>query len=106
MRGMNAAILNPVFGLVFGGPLVFGIVAVATRLPDGDDLSSIGAALGLYIATLLITGGINVPLNNRLDSTEPPEAARALFERTWVRWNVVRTVLCTISFVELAFALS
>ena len=28
MRGMNAAILNPVFGLVFGGPLVFGIVAV------------------------------------------------------------------------------
>ena len=105
MRGMNAAILNPVFGLVFGGPLVFGIVAVATRLPDGDDISSIGAALGLYIATLLITGGINVPLNNRLDSTEPPQAARALFERSWVRWNVVRTVLCTLSFVELAVAI-
>src|SRR5688572_1500996 len=69
MRGMNAAILNPVFGLVFGAPLVFGIVAVATRLPDGDDISSIGAALGLYLSTLLITGGINVPLNNRLDST-------------------------------------
>jgi uncharacterized membrane protein len=106
MRGMNAAILNPVFGVVFGGPLVFGIVAVATRLPNGDDISSIGAALGLYIATLLITGGINVPLNNRLDSTDPPAAARALFERTWVRWNVVRTVLCTLSFVEFALALS
>jgi len=105
MRGMNAAILNPVFGLVFGGPLVFGIVAVATRLPNGDDISSIGAALGLYIATLLITGGINVPLNNRLDSTEPPEAARALFEKTWARWNLVRTVLCTLSFVEFALAL-
>jgi uncharacterized membrane protein len=105
MRGMNAAILNPVFGLVFGGPLVFGIVAIATRLPDGDDLSSIGAALGLYIATLLITGGINVPLNNRLDSTEPPEAARKVFEKTWVRWNVVRTVLCTLAFVEFAVAL-
>ena len=105
MRGMNAAILNPVFGLVFGGPLVFGIVAVATRLPDGDDISSIGAALGLYLSTLLITGGINVPLNNRLDSTEPPQAARALFERSWVRWNVVRTVLCTLSFVELAVAI-
>ncbi len=105
MRGMNAAILNPVFGLVFGGPLVFGIVAVATRLPDGNGISSIGAALGLYLATLLITGGINVPLNNRLDSTEPPEAGRALFEKTWVRWNVVRTVVCTLSFVELAVAL-
>ena len=29
MRGMNTAILNPVFGLVFGGPLVFGVAAIA-----------------------------------------------------------------------------
>ena len=93
---MNAAILNPVFGLVFGGPLVFGVVAVATRLPDGDGIGWIGTAVVLYVATLVITGVVNVPLNNRLDSTEPPEAARALFERSWVRWNVVRTVLCTL----------
>ena len=46
-----------------------------------------------------------MPLNNRLDSTEPPEAARALFERRWVRWNVVRTVLCTLAFVEFALAI-
>ena len=105
MRGMNAAILNPVVGLVFGGPLVFGGVAIATRLPDGEGISSIAAALSLYVATLVITGVVNVPLNNRLDSTEPPEEARALFERTWVRWNVVRTVLCTLSFAEFALAL-
>ena len=105
MRGMNAAILNPVFGLVFGGPLVFGIVAIATQLPDGDSISSTAAALSLYVATLVITGVVNVPLNNRLDSTEPPEEARALFEKTWVRWNVVRTVLCTLSFAEFALAL-
>ena len=105
MRGMNAAILNPVFGLVFGGPLVFGVVAIATRLPDGGAISSTAAALSLYVATLVITGVVNVPLNNRLDSTEPPEAARALFEKTWVRWNVVRTVLCTLAFVEFALAL-
>ena len=105
MRGMNAAILNPVFGLVFGGPLVFGAAAIATRLPDGEGISSTAAALSLYVATLVITGVVNVPLNNRLDSTEPPEAARALFERGWVRWNVVRTVLCTLSFIEFALAL-
>jgi uncharacterized membrane protein len=105
MRGMNAAILNPVFGLVFGGPLVFGVVAIATRLPDGGAISSTAAALSLYVATLVITGVVNVPLNNRLDSTEPPEEARALFEKTWVRWNVVRTVLCTLAFVEFALAL-
>ena len=72
MRGMNAAILNPVFGLVFGGPLVFGVVAIATQLPDGEAISSTAAALSLYVATLVITGVVNVPLNNRLDSTEPP----------------------------------
>ena len=59
----------------------------------------------LYVATLVITGGINVPLNNRLDSTEPPEEARALFEQRWVRWNVVRTVVCTSAFVGFALAI-
>ena len=97
MRGMNAAILNPVFGLVFGGPLVFGVVAVATRLPDGDGISSIGAAaraLHLDVA------------DHRWDqraAEQPARQHRATgggarpLERTWVRWNVVRTVLCTAS---------
>jgi len=53
----------------------------------------------------VITGVVNVPLNNRLDSTEPPDAARALFERRWVRSNVVRTVLCIDSFVAFVLAL-
>jgi uncharacterized membrane protein len=105
MRGMNAAILNPVFGLVFGGPLVFGIVALVAGLQAGDDVSLIGAGVGIYLSTLLITGGVNVPLNNRLDSTEPPEAARSVFEKSWVRWNVVRTVLCILAFVEFALAI-
>ena len=106
MRGMNGAILNPVFGLVFGGPLVFGLAALITRLPDGERIGWTAAAVLVYVVTLVITGVVNVPLNNRLDSTEPPEAARALFEERWVRWNVVRTVLCTLSFVEFALVLS
>ena len=106
MRAMNAAILNPVFGLVFGGPLVFGLAAVLRRLPDEEGIGWTATALVLYVATLVITGVVNVPLNNRLDSTEPPEAARALFEQGWVRWNVVRTVLCVGSFAALALALS
>jgi uncharacterized membrane protein len=106
MRGMNAAILNPVFGLVFGGPLVFGLVAVVARVPHADGIGWTAAALVLYVATLVITFMVNVPLNNRLDTTEPPEEARALFETRWVRWNVVRTVLCVGSFAALALALS
>jgi uncharacterized membrane protein len=48
---------------------------------------------------------VNVPLNNRLDTTEPPAKARTLFERRWVWWKLVRTVLCTASFAALALAL-
>jgi uncharacterized membrane protein len=105
MRGMNAAILNGWFAVVFGGPLLLGIVTVATGL-DEDYFGWVLVALVLYVATLAVTGVVNVPLNNRLDTTEPVEGARALFETRWVRWNVVRTVLCIASFIALLPALS
>lgn len=107
MRAMNAAILNPLFLLVFLGPVPLGLVAAATRLGDGEraGLGWVLTGLGLYVLTLAITGVVNVPLNNRLHVTEPSAAARALFERRWVRWNVVRTVVCTVSFAAWAMAL-
>ena len=64
------------------------------------------AGLVLYVApTLVLTGTVNVPLNNRLDTTEPAQDARSLFERRWVAWNTVRTLLCAASFVALVPAL-
>jgi len=105
MRGMNGAILNGWFAIVFGGPLLLGVVTTVTSL-DEDHLVWVALALGSYVATLVITAVVNVPLNDRLDSTEPVEEARALFETKWVRWNAVRTVLCTLSFVTLVVALS
>src|SRR6478735_5214040 len=101
MRGMNVAILNGWFFVVFLGPLPLGILAVVARLPDHDGLVWAALALVLYAATLVVTGVVNVPLNNRLDSTEPVEDARALFERSWMRWNAVRTLLSIASFVAL-----
>lgn len=110
MRGMNAAILNPVFFVVFLGPLPLGILAVVSRVPDHDGLGWVVLALVLYVGTLGITGAVNVPLNDRLDSTGPgtenESAAREIFERRWSTWNVVRTLLCTASFVSLVPALS
>ena len=104
MRGMNIAILNGWFAVVFGGPLLLGILTVVTGL-DEDDVGWVLVALVLYAVTLAITAVVNVPLNNRLDSTEPVEDARALFERRWVRWNAVRTLVCVASFVVLVVAL-
>lgn len=106
MRGMNASILNAAFFVVFLGPLPLGILALAARLPDHDGLGWVALALVLYVATLVITGTVNVPLNNRLDETEPVEAARGQFEGRWSSWNLARTVLCTASFVALLPALS
>lgn len=106
MRAMNSAILNPLFLLTFMGPLPLGLVAVATRFGDDhrNELAWATTGLVLYVATLVITGVVNVPLNNRLESTEPPEAARALFEQRWVRWNAVRAVLCTAALAAFALA--
>lgn len=81
MRGMNAAILNPLFFVVFLGPLPLGVLALAARMPDHDGLGWVTLGLALYVATLVVTGVVNVPLNNRLDATEPESAARERFER-------------------------
>ena len=107
MRGMNSAILNTIFFLIFLGSLPLGLLAVGSRLTEGDraGLGWAAVGLGLYVLTLVITGVVNVPLNNQLDSTEPPEDARAVFERGWVRWNAIRTVVCVLSFAAFALAL-
>jgi len=67
MQRINAAILNPVFGLVFGGGLV--LAALAAVLAWGGSLRWWAlAAFGCYVAGVLITMLFNVPLNVRLDA--------------------------------------
>ncbi len=107
MRAMNIAILNGWFAVVFGGPLVFGVVAAVTRIPAGEraGLAPALVGVGLYALTLAVTAAGNVPLNNRLQDTADVEVARHGFERRWVRWNLVRTVLCLASFAALILAL-
>jgi uncharacterized membrane protein len=60
---------------------------------------------------LVITYRVNIPLNNELESAGPPgrivdpAGVRERFEMTWVRWNIVRAVLCTVAFGCLCWAL-
>jgi uncharacterized membrane protein len=105
MRHVNAAIPNPVFLVVFIGPLVLDVVAVATRIHGDPGLGWTELGLVLYVVTLILTGRVNIPLNNALDRTEPVAEARAAFERRWVMWNGVRTVVGLASFVALLPAL-
>jgi uncharacterized membrane protein len=65
----------------------------------------------LYLAVLIITGGFNVPLNDRLaaagaaDRIHDLHRVRESFESSWVRWNVVRSVASLGAFVSLVIGL-
>ena len=107
MQAMNVAILNPWFALCFGGAVVTS--AAAALLHRGrPELPWIVAGLVLYVAVLAVTFRVNVPLNDALAAAgdAAPAAARAGFEATWVRWNVVRAVLSTGAFGCLVAALA
>jgi uncharacterized membrane protein len=106
MQRVNRAILNRWFLSVFVGVLLPVVAAAALHLPAGDwpVLAWVLAGLLLYLVMFLITGGVNVPLNNRLDAAgDPaaltdPAAVRRAFEGRWVRWNLVRALSSTAAF--------
>jgi uncharacterized membrane protein len=113
MQQINVAILNPWFFVSFFGALVFTALAGVLHV-HGDwraVLPWIAAALALYVATLVITIGFNVPLNNELAAAGDPDritdlaGVRERFEASWVRWNIARAVASTAAFGCLTWAL-
>lgn len=113
MQRINVAILNGWFMLSFLGALVLIGVAGVLALRAGSRalLPWIVAAAAFQLAMLVITGAVSVPLNNRLaaagapDHIADPAAVRAAFESAWVKWNLIRTLTCTVSFACITWAL-
>lgn len=113
MNNINVAILNGWFLSCFMGALVFSLLAVLTHLPRGGRsvLPWIIAGFVLYLSVIVITGAINVPLNNDLAKTSATDpvaaltAARTHFQGAWVRWNTVRTLASIAAFGCLVGAL-
>lgn len=108
---IDAAISNPWMMLTFLGSPVLTLVALLLHLPDRSPaVPWLVVALVLVVATVLITGAINLPLNAAIQDAAPelPDAAdlRSRFEDRWVRWNVVRTLTSTGSLAALSCALS
>ena len=104
MRGINVAILNPVFALLFGGALVLAIAA-AVLGRNGESRWWLAAGAVLYLATIAITLAANVPLNEALENgKDSASSLRASFETPWTAWNVARTVTSLGSFMSLAAA--
>jgi uncharacterized membrane protein len=113
-QSIDKAIINPLFLATFLGALVLSGLAAALHLgADGRPvLPWVAAALVLYLATAVVTMGINVPLNDALKAAGDPDriadlaAVRERFdEARWVRWNLARAVASTAAFGCLAWAL-
>jgi uncharacterized membrane protein len=102
MQAINSAILNPLFGLVFGGTTVLCLVLAVTAPFAIDEshatLRGIGSAL-CVIGTFGVTMVVNVPMNNALDAVDPAGDEGASYWRTylrrWTAWNHLRAVLGT-----------
>jgi uncharacterized membrane protein len=113
MQRINVAILNGWFFASFLGALLLTALAGVLHLGAGwrSVLPWIAAAFVLYVVTLVITMGFNVPLNNSLAAAGNPDriadlgAVRAHFESSWIRWNIARALTSTAGFGCLAWAL-
>lgn len=108
VQQMNVAIVNPVFLLSFLGAPALAAAAILTT--HGPARWWVVAGAGLAVATVVVTGALNVPLNDALAAAGPVDsirdlaAVRADFESAWRRWNVVRTLTSAASVACLAWA--
>ena len=108
MQRINAAILNPVFALIFFGGLL--VAALSVWLVWGERLRwwALAAAV-LYLLGVLVTMALNVPLNDKLAAAGDSPATMAQtwsdFADPWVRWNIVRTVIHLAGFATLVTGL-
>lgn len=113
MQRINESILNGWFLVCFLGALACTALTAVLHLGSGHRavLPWLLAALLLYLVVLVVTGTVNVPLNNQLAAAGDPDrvadlaAVRDRFTATWVRWNVLRAVASTAAFALLSWAL-
>jgi uncharacterized membrane protein len=112
-QAMDRAILNPLFLSVFLGGLVLPGLAAALHLSAGERPVLPWALAGtvLYLMVFVITIRVHVPLNDEIKAAGDPDriadlaAVRRRLEPTWVRWNLLRTVLSVAATGCLAWAL-
>ncbi|KQU57405.1 hypothetical protein ASG84_17745 [Rhodococcus sp. Leaf278] len=101
MQSANAAILNPLFLILFTGTALSCVVAaVLSPFTDGGRSALIITGAVLYVVgCFAVTVLLNVPLNNALAAADSTTAAGAAawedFSTKWVLWNNVRTVAAT-----------
>ncbi|MEU9148176.1 anthrone oxygenase family protein [Streptomyces sp. NPDC048349] len=113
MRGFNTAIDgNPLFGTAFVLALPAAAASAVVELRGGRRGTAlcVGVAAAAYLAVLVLTFAVNIPLNNQLAEAGAVADMRDFgiveeFKTTWVTTNIVRTLLSTAALSALARAL-
>jgi uncharacterized membrane protein len=112
MKSVNVTAVRPTLMLLmFGTAAVCVLAAVWASVADvstGARLLVVGGAAAYVAGCVGVTAAANVPRNNRLDQAEADSAEGlaywADYQRSWTRWNTVRTVACTAAAVLLSIA--
>jgi len=112
MQSINAAILNPLFFLVFFGTAVLCLLAAIAALvewPLPEAFYVIAGSVLYLVGALLVTMQRNVPLNLALNRSNPESSEAALlwlrYLREWTAWNHVRTVASLAAMAAFILAL-
>jgi uncharacterized membrane protein len=114
-QAIDKAIVNPWFLFGYLGSVVCSLLAAALHLGAGQRTAVLPwllVAFVLCVAVLVITARVHLPLNAEIKAAGDPDqiadlgAVREQFEATWVRWNLVRTVLSTVAFGATIVALA
>lgn len=97
MRSMNVAIINPRFLATFAGPLLTSAATGFLLLALDESTAALlflAAAAVYLVGCLIVTGALNVPMNNVLENSTTTDWSRLWsdFSPRWRRWNTVRTV--------------
>jgi uncharacterized membrane protein len=104
MRKMNAAIINPAFLLTFVGPVITSAATGFLLLGIDENTPAylcFASAVVYLLGSLVVTGRVNVPLNNALENSTSTDWQQrwADFSPRWRRWNTVRLVLSGVSLL-------
>jgi uncharacterized membrane protein len=97
MQSINVTVLNPLCAVLFFGTALASLILVIASFSRWSDPGVLYIIAGsvLYLIALLITGALNVPLNDKLSFVQPnhSDGMRVWknFATVWTKWNHIRT---------------
>ena len=115
MQAMNASVRNAVFApAFFGTPMALGLTA-ALLFAQRFRLSAVAFALAAALYTgfcLMLTLGVNVPMNEALAAAAIPQDVASAeviwqgYSQPWQFWNQLRTIASGLTFLAALSGLS